>query len=181
MANRFLFLAAWVLLSAGIVLASARSHAVVETVKDPDPLFADEALLEVTFTAPFRDLSRDRAEEPERRAGSLTWTDADGEQTLPVEYEPRGKSRRDRNVCTFPPLWVHFEKDSIKGTLFKKQNKVKVVTYCRSPTNFQDYVVKEYLAYRIFNELSDASFRVRLARIHYQEADSDRKPVTRYG
>ncbi len=181
MGNRFLLLAVWALLPAAMLLASERTFAVIETVRDPDPLFAEDALLEVTFTAPFRALSRDRADEPERRPGTLSWTDADGEQALPVEFEPRGKSRRDRNVCTFPPLWVHFEKDTVKGTLFKKQNKVKVVTYCRSPANFQDYVVKEYLVYRIFNELSDASFRVRLARIHYQEAGSDKKPITRYG
>jgi hypothetical protein len=98
-----------------------------------------------------------------------------------VELQPRGQSRRDRAVCTFPPLWVHFDKKSIKGTIFAKQNKVKMVTYCRSPKSFQDYIVKEYLAYRIFNQLSDASFRVRLLEVTFQEADSNSKPLVRYG
>jgi hypothetical protein len=119
---------------------------------------------------------------PEVRAGRLRYLDDTGvEQTLAVALEPRGQSRRDREVCTFPPLWVHFEKDAVDDTLFDKQKKLKMVTYCRSPKSFQDYIVKEYLAYRIFNALTDASFRVRLLEVSFQEAESQAKPTIRYG
>jgi hypothetical protein len=65
--------------------------------------------------------------------------------------------------------------------MFDKQKKLKMVTYCRSPKSFQDYIVKEYLAYRILNILTDASFRVRLLEVSFQEADSQAKPTIRYG
>jgi hypothetical protein len=42
-------------------------------------------------------------------------------------------------------------------------------------------VVKEYLVYRIFNSLSDASFRVRLLEVSFQEADSNAGPTIRHG
>jgi hypothetical protein len=145
-----------------------------------DPLFESNDLLEIELNGPLRALSRDREEEPELRPATLSYPDAQGNrQTLTVQLEPRGKSRRDREVCTFPPLWVHFDKEEVKDTLFRKQNKLKLVTYCRSPENFQDYVIKEYLVYRIFNELSPMSFRARLAKISYQ--DGDRKPTVRHG
>jgi len=149
---------------------------------DGDPLFASNEVMKITIEGPLRALSRDRAEEGERRPGTLSFADAEGTaSTLEVELQPRGQSRRDRAVCTFPPLWVHFDKTSVKGTVFAKQNKVKMVTYCRSPKSFQDYIVKEYLVYRIFNTLSDSSFRVRLLEVAFKEAGSNAKPLVRYG
>lgn len=153
--------------------------------KDPDRLFASNEILEITLTGPLRALARDRAKPPEVRPGQLTYQDDQGQtQSFEVSLEPRGNSRRDRDVCTFPPLWIHFDKKAVGGTLFAKQKKLKAVTYCRSPASFQDYVLKEYLVYRTFNELSDASFRVRLLKISFQEADSKSaksKPLVRYG
>lgn len=147
-----------------------------------DPLFQNNSLLKISIEGPLRALSRDRAEEGERLPGSLTYLDAQGARaTLDVDLQPRGQSRRDREVCTFPPLWVHFEKKSVKETVFAKQNKVKMVTYCRSPKSFQDYIVKEYLVYRIFNRLSDSSFRVRLLEVTFKEEGSDKKSLVRYG
>ncbi|MBI2537970.1 MAG: hypothetical protein HYW06_13625 [Gemmatimonadetes bacterium] len=45
----------------------------------------------------------------------------------------------------------------------------------------QQYVVQEYLVYRVLNLLTDLSFRVRLARITYVDTDAKRDTVTRYG
>lgn len=149
---------------------------------EADRLFASSEPMQITIEGPLRALSRDRNEEGERRPGTLSYTTAAGERaSLEVELQPRGQSRRDRDVCTFPPLWVHFDKQAVKGTVFAKQNKVKMVTYCRSPKGFQDYIVKEYLAYRIFNVLSDASFRVRLLEVSFHESGTSAKPLVRYG
>lgn len=147
-----------------------------------DPLFEADEVLEITLRGPLNRISRDRAAEPELSPGTLTYAGPDGAaRTLSVQLEPRGKSRRDREVCTFPPLWVHFDKDQVKGTLFAKQDKLKAVTHCRSPESFQDYVLKEYLAYRIFNALTDESFRVRLLLVSWEESESGRRPMIRYG
>ncbi|MGE0625895.1 MAG: hypothetical protein AB7I04_17775 [Pseudomonadales bacterium] len=147
---------------------------------DPDPLFQSDDVLEMTLTGELRALARDSSDVPELRPATLSFAGPDGPVTLAVNLEPRGKSRRDRDVCTFPPLWVHFDKSAVEGTLFEKQKRLKMVTYCRSPSSFQDYVLKEYLAYRIFNQLTDASFRVRLLRVHFAEMGDGRDPLVRY-
>ena len=173
------FLTLWLLTSIATVALAAGPRPSSTRV---DPLFASNEVLEIRLTGPMKKISRDRNDEPELRPGQLSYLADDGQEvTLTVEMEPRGKSRRDRAVCTFPPLWVHFDKEEVKGTLFKKQRKLKVVTYCRSPKNFQDYIVKEYLAYRVFNELTDASFRVRLLKISFDESENDKDPLVRYG
>lgn len=158
------------------------SGPVLAETRQPDRLFRSDDVLEVTLTGELRALARDRKDVPELRPATLSYVGADGMPvTLAVDLEPRGKSRRDRSVCTFPPLWVHFDKEAVQDTLFEKQKRLKMVTYCRSPASFQDYVLKEYLAYRILNQLTDASFRVRLLRVHFAEAGAGREPLVRYG
>jgi len=127
-------------------------------------------------------MARDRDAEPEERPGQLSYRAADGaEVVLPVQLRPRGNSRRDREVCTFPPLRVNLKKSTVRETLFAKQNNLKLVTHCRSPEKFQNYLLLEYLAYRIYNTLTPASFRVRLLEISWQDTESSKAPLTRLG
>lgn len=158
------------------------SGAAAANPSGPDPLFADESVLKITLTGPFRSMSRDRSPEPEYSSGTLSYVDAAGAaRQFDIRLRPRGNSRRDRNVCTFPPLRLNFEKKAMKDTLFDEQNVLKLVTHCRHNENFQEYLLKEYLAYRIFNLLSDASFKVRLLKVTYVDSERDRDGFERYG
>ena len=146
-----------------------------------DPLFTSHDVLEVTLTAPFRSMSRDRDEEPEERLGTLAYTFGDESQSIAIGIRPRGKSRRDRNVCNFPPLRLNLPKGELKGTLFAKQNKLKLVSHCKQSENHQQILLREYLAYRLFNLLTDASFKVRLLTVNYVDEDRKGKVTTRLG
>jgi len=61
----------------------------------------------------------------------------------------------------------------------KKLEKVKLVTHCESGN--EDYLFREYLIYRLFNALTDNSFRVRLLRITYHNTYKEKKPIQTYG
>ena len=50
---------------------------------------------------------------------------------------------------------------------------MKVVTHCNNSKVYSEYVLKEYLIYKIYNILSPVSFRVRLIRMKY--VDTGRK------
>jgi hypothetical protein len=146
-----------------------------------DRLFASHDPIEITLSAPFRSLSRDRDDEPQDRPAILSYA-VDGEtHSVAIGIRPRGKSRRDRSVCTFPPLRLNLPKSDVKGTLFAKQNKLKLVTHCRSMQSYQQYVLREYLAYRVFNLLTEASFKVRLLTVNYVDEDRNGKVTTRLG
>jgi hypothetical protein len=147
-----------------------------------DPLFDTHEVLEFTLTGPFNQMARDRDAEPVERPGELRFTDRDGqEKTLALQLKPRGHSRRDRDVCAFPPIRFNFDKSENKSTEFAKQNKLKLVTHCRSSESWQKYVLKEYLVYRLYNELTPVSFNVRLVTVTYDDSESNRDPFTRYG
>ena len=63
---------------------------------------------------------------------------------------------------------------------FAGQSKLKLVTHCGSSPGAQQYELLEYAAYRMLNQLTPRSFRVRLANIDYRDGNG-RPMITRYG
>ena len=143
-----------------------------------DPLFADDGILEVTLTAPLATLIRERPTE-EYMAGTFEYADGTGAVTaLQVGLRTRGHFRL--HTCDFPPLRLNFKKSAVKGTLFDGQDKLKMVVHCDNPLRYEQYVLREYLAYRVFNLLTDTSFRVRLLRVTFVDSQDRRKDQVRY-
>jgi hypothetical protein len=159
-----------ILLSA-LLLAIASPALAAEAEK---PLFQSSEPLRLTIDGPISTIARNRAEEP--RAATLTVA---GSQPLPITLTTRGITRKAGDICQFPPLKVSFSGRPPEGSVFAGQKSLKLVTHCRSAEPFQQYVLLEYAAYRMFNVLSPASFRVRLAQIDY--VDSGKPVATRYG
>lgn len=145
------------------------------------PLFESEEVLQFTVRAPLEDIFRHRDQESEEYPG-LVIVDAGTElDTLEVEIRTRGRSRLDRSICRFPPLRLDFPRSRVAGSEFEGQDKLKLVTHCRDEHDYEQAVLKEALAYRIFNRLTDVSFRVRVARITYDDMSDDHDPFIRYG
>jgi hypothetical protein len=141
--------------------------------KPAEPLFASSEIINLTITAPFGTLTQARDAAAPPVAGSLRV--AGSPDVLAITLAPRGITRRKRETCPFPPLWLEFSAKPPAASLFKGQKKLKLVTHCRSPEAFQQYVLLEYAAYRLYNVLTPTSFRTRLARIDY--VDPAGKPV----
>ncbi len=99
-----------------------------------------------------------------------------------VELKPRGHFRRNPDHCNFPPLRINFKKKHIKGTPFEHSDKVKLVTHCNiDDEHANDNVLTEYLIYKMFNILSDTSFRVSLAKFKYVNRSPVNLTLKRYG
>jgi len=145
----------------------------------PDPLFQDDETLLVTITGPMSTLIDDRPTEG-YLSSSFQYQEPDGElQTLDLKIRTRGHFRLKN--CDFPPLRLNFKKSQTKGTLFEKQNILKLVTHCNRQARYEQLVLKEYLAYKVFNAITELSFRVRLLRVTYVDSENRRKDLQRYG
>ncbi|HSG64922.1 MAG TPA: hypothetical protein VLD39_07975 [Gammaproteobacteria bacterium] len=143
-----------------------------------EPLFAGDTPLVLTIEAPFRTLSRERRNR-EERDGTLRYQDPAGATvTLDVQIRTRGNSRLD--VCTYPPLRLDFRRGQVRGTMFAGQNQLKLATLCKDITAYRDYLGLEFEIYRLFNALTDASYRVRWTEIEYVDTDGgDAEPERR--
>jgi hypothetical protein len=142
------------------------------------PLFQTDAVLKAVLTAPIAQAYGQRHQEARIYfPGQWTYIDNEGEtQRLQVSIRTRGHFRRE--VCELPPLQLNFKKSEVKGTLFAGQNKLKLVAPCRKAERFQQYVILEYLAYKIYQILTDHSFTTRLVRLSYVDRDDKLKPRT---
>ena len=146
------------------------------------PLFADSSTLAVTIEGPLTALVRERSNE-EYYQGKLSYAEADGkEQSLDLDFRTRGNFRRRPSTCRFPPVRLNLKKKQVDGTLFEGQNILKLVTHCRpGNSRYEQYVLKEELAYRILNLHTPVSFRSRLLRITWVNTEDDDETEVRYG
>ncbi len=138
----------------------------------PKPLFADDAILDVTIEAPLTTLMRERPDTEYLPARMTLETPYAATVELDLKIRTRGNYRRDPEHCDFAPIRLNFLKGQVKGTLFDGQDKLKLVTHCRSKsTSFPQHVLREYLAYRFFAELTPISYSVRLLNITYIDTE----------
>jgi hypothetical protein len=86
---------------------------------------------------------------------------------LKVELRVRGDFRLTN--CYFPPLKVQFKKSESKGTLFEGNKELKLTVQCSAKKGTNDYVIKEYMAYKLYELISDYHYKTRLADISFQE------------
>lgn len=164
-----------------VVLAGPAAHA-QHTPAPPTPLFTSHELLTFTIEAPFKKVFRERNQDPEQFPAVITYRDAEGaEVSVDLKLNTRGRFRLLRRTCNFPPMQLDLPKDNVDGTIFAGQNRIKMVTHCQNGREeYGQYVIQEYLVYRTFNLFTELSFRVRLARITYIDAEEEQDPLTRY-
>lgn len=161
---------------AGFALAAPGASAPVKTATR---LFADDQPIHIALQGPISAIARTPASSRAARPAVLRLISPATEQHA-VLLSPRGIARRTRTVCTFPPLRVEFTAKPAATSLFERQHRLKLTTYCRMSPGHQQHILLEYAAYRLYNVLSPASLRVRLATVEYAEQDG-RGAVSRLG
>jgi len=146
-----------------------------------DKLFITDKVLNMSLAFDIKSWKKDVAVERDYHNCTLKfWEDADTTE-LNVEVKARGHFRRDPMNCNFPPIKVKFDEEQVKTTIFENQKTLKMVTHCRTNKEiFEQYLIQEYLIYKLYNLLTDSSYRVRLARITYFDTGGKFEPYTTY-
>ncbi|MGB5485861.1 MAG: hypothetical protein WBN06_00530 [Lysobacterales bacterium] len=164
-------------LLASYLLATPLTFAAEEA--KPPKLFSNFDEKQVTLTGPWNTIKRNKTKDT-RYPVQLSYTGADGGQhTIDAEVSLRGITRR--RICDFPPLKLHFDKEKLKGTEFRGNKSLKLVTYCETNSKYEQYYIKEFLTYRIYNLITEYSFRARPMMIEYSDSEKNNKSITRFG
>jgi len=146
-------------------------------------LFQSDELIEMTIDFNMKEVLRDVGEDRTYHDASITYSNTDGQEiTLPVRVRTRGHFRREPVNCNFPPIRLNFKKPETENTIFEGQDILKLVTHCRSRSKqFEQFVIKEYLVYKLYNLFTEESYKVRIARITYEDSNGKKKPITKFG
>jgi hypothetical protein len=141
--------------------------------------FASEDLLEITLAFDIKGLVKTK-NKPEYFDAALTVKESDQDSiTQDIKVKARGYFRC--NFCSFPPLMMKFKNKS-NDDIQVSGKTIKLVTHCNPTPKFDQYILKEYLAYKLYNNLeADYSFKTRLVRIHYVDINRPKNSYTAYG
>jgi hypothetical protein len=158
----------------------ALAFAAPAAAAEPHPLFVADDTIRLTIRGPLGAIRRGAEGNTDARDATLTLAGAAGESHA-IRLSARGLSRRRPDVCSFPPLRIDFAAEPAATSFFRGQRRLKLVTHCQASESFQQYLLREYMAYRLLNALSPRSLRVRLAQIDYVEAGATAPFVSRLG
>ncbi len=94
-----------------------------------------------------------------------------------VEVKPRGKFRR--KISVFPPLKLKFKKKDLVADGLDTLNEIKLVLPCYESEKGDELIVREYLAYKMFEHLTNVSMRARLIRLTIRDThvEKSKKPM----
>lgn len=141
-------------------------------------LFGPGDTLEVTITAPWQDLERDKKYQGTYPA-TIEYKDHTGKYlTHDLTVERRGVKRQE--ACRIPPIRLRFEKGEVKDTIFRGQTSLKMVTHCQNSDRYDQYYILEMMAYRMYNLVTDYSFRVRSLSVTYKDSESGETDADRF-
>jgi hypothetical protein len=96
--------------------------------------------------------------------------------TVPVQSRARGNFRL-RN-CYFPPLKLKFNKKKVSSTLFAGNKALKLVLPCRTSSDKNNLILKEYLCYQFYEVLSPYYFKTRLAE--FELTENSKRKIRKY-
>ena len=135
------------------------------------------AVREITLEMDFKTYIRNKRTE-EYQPAKLLVKQTDGTtETWDIEVRPRGKMRRE--VCDIPSMKLRFSEEQLAERGLDTRRTLKMVNTCRNSKGFDQLLLREYLAYRIYNLLTDYSYRVQLVKIKYVSS-SGRAPDESY-
>jgi len=129
-------------------------------------LFESEEILELTLLCDLKSVSKDRGEDPQYHEATLHYKANQDTFDIPLKVKTRGHFRKISANCQYPPLYLNFAKSSTpENSIFRGQDKIKLVTPCRG----DQFVVHEYLVYKLYNLVTSKSFKARLVKVIYHD------------
>lgn len=160
-------------------LASVCGAVQTDSLRNTSPyLFGSEEALDLRLVGDIATLLNDRGDDPSYHEMKLHVLEGDTPaESLDLRVRVRGNFRRLEENCDTPPLKFNFKKHEVPdNSLFAGQPELKLVIPCKG----EEYVIREYLTYKLYSLFTDYSFRVRLARIIYHDNSNNQISNSQY-
>ncbi|NOR75262.1 MAG: hypothetical protein GQ525_08885 [Draconibacterium sp.] len=163
--------------TADTISYSSNIDAVTDTIPNMN-LFDEETPMDLTLKYDITSFIRNKVK-GEYLDAELVIEYKDYSVTKDIRLKARGNNRRDQ--CFFPPIYLNFKTDPIKSTELEGIKKIKLVTHCSTSKSYTNYILKEYLVYKLYNILTDYSFRVKMLNMEYIDTGKKERNYKRFG
>jgi hypothetical protein len=155
------------------------SNATLSQLSTEKDLFETDEMLHIKLIGNVRELVNDRTGEPKSFPFVLSYRTNNGtEDSLDIQARTRGHFRKTMGDCNYPPILLHFLKnDTLQSSIFKDQDKLKLVMPCKG----EDYIIREWLVYKIYNLVTPKSFKARLVSVELYDTKKKKSTSPFYG
>ncbi|MEN0049276.1 MAG: hypothetical protein AAF806_19610 [Bacteroidota bacterium] len=103
----------------------------------------------------------------------------DSEELWDIKIRTRGRYRR--RICDFPPIKLEFSKKDLEAKGLSRVDDMKLVTHCSGDVTSDSYVLREAMAYGLYNILTDNSFKHQVVKLTYINTGKKKYKIKRYG
>ncbi len=142
-------------------------------------LFEDENLVEISLRFDLSTYFRAKPKKDYIKANITFHLSKTDSVSKDIRLKTRGIFRN--SYCAFAPIELNFKKADFGYADLNSISKIKLVNECKSGGENESYILREYLTYKLFNVLTDTSFRVRLLKISYIDTEKKRKTIRQFG
>jgi len=147
---------------------------------DPEHiLFSSNDPMSVTLAFDIKEFIRNRYDPKYEEAEITLHFNNEDSLVQHIKLKPSGIFRR--TYCFYPPMHLNFKKTEFLGSEPAEQHTMKLVAHCKNERIYTVYILREYLAYRLYNIISPYSLKVRLLNIDYLDTKNPKNRFTRYG
>lgn len=96
-------------------------------------------------------------------------------QTSEISAKVNVRGRYRRRLCELPPLKLRFDKSDLKDMGLNNHAGYKLVTHCTDDLASAEYLLREYIAYELYQSLSPYSLRAHLIKLSYINSATGKK------
>jgi len=164
----------FIFLFSSLIFSSIKAQNTDQNIEDhkASVLFNDHNKLALTINYSKKDLLKFTNDSTYISSSISYAVNDDSIQHMDIKIRARGHYRRAN--CYYVPLWLKTSKNESKGTIFEEDKKVKIVLPCAKSNNSNDLIIKEYLAYKIFESIAPYYFQTKLIPIQLNEVVNDK-------
>jgi hypothetical protein len=142
---------------------------------DKTRFFADDSVFQATLSFDITKLVNGKSK-PTYMPAFFTCKVNDSIITEEIRLIARGKTRRQ--LCYMPPVKLDFSNTS--SPKLSTLGSLKLVCACRPNSNYEQLLLGEYLIYKIYNLITEKSFRVRLLKLDYENRRTKKRALTQH-
>jgi len=141
-------------------------------------LFESDDILQICLQGEIRKLFSDRGDNAIYHPIRFSYQENNNTFHLNIRVKTRGHFRKLRKNCFTPPLLLNFDTvPNLKSSLFSGQNKLKLVTSCKS----EQYILREYMVYKLYQLISPNHFKARLVKLCFEDTKKGKRTKSEYG
>ena len=109
---------------------------------------------------------KDKAYQP-----SMVCCNTPGNDSLTLNAKVRTRGHMRLEICNYPPLKLKIDKDDLTKYNLSSLNELDIVNHCDQTETHDQLLLKEYLAYKLWELVSPTYLKTQLIRLHYQNPD----------